>query len=156
VSSQLRQALSAVADPAQLVVVSRDEMARVYEARGAGCHPDDTGCIVDASGAWGARLFVRGTVSYGADGFVVSAGIDSVSGLHVADASVTAESYLDVPQALPQLARSLVERERAFRAAMPKAPAACPRRRRRRRRVSQRCAGTCGSWASASPAAASS
>lgn len=115
-STRLRDELSAKIDASSLAVVTRDEMSRVYDERGAPCHPLDTPCIVEASTLWSGRLFVRATATPSVAGVIVSARVDSVRGLAVAEASRTALTIEQTPALVPHLVRELLDEERAFRA----------------------------------------
>jgi hypothetical protein len=115
-STRLRDELMAHVDVSTLAVVTRDEMSLVYSERGAACHTADTACIVEASAAWGGRLFVRATATPSVAGVIVSVRLDSVRGLAVAEATRTALRIEDAPQLVPALVRELLDEERAFRA----------------------------------------
>jgi hypothetical protein len=117
-SQALRAELAAQVDPSVFLVVSREEMTRVYEEQHRPCPPEDGGCLVAASARWSGGLFVRGRLTTTATGLVFAASLDSVRGLHVADAGFEVESAAAAELAVPHVVEQLLTRERAFRARM--------------------------------------
>src|SRR4051812_29390143 len=114
-SASIRGSLSRQADAKALVVVTREEMALVYNQRGAPCRPDDVPCIAEASDAWQGRLFVRGVVRKSSDGFIVGATLESVRGALVATAQTPPYQKYDRDIVVPLLVRELLNGERAYR-----------------------------------------
>lgn len=117
-AASIRGSLSRQADPKALIVVTREEMGLVYRQRGAPCRPDEVGCIVEASDAWQARLFIRGVVRRTSDGVIVGATLESVRGVLVATSQTPPSQKLDIDVAVPVLVRELLQGEKAYRARM--------------------------------------
>lgn len=115
-AANIRASLSRQADPTALVVVTREEMGRVYQQRGAACHPDDFGCIAEASEAWQGRLFVRGVVRKTSEGVVVGATLESVRNMLVAASQTPPSPKWDMGVVVPFLVRELLDGEKAHRA----------------------------------------
>jgi hypothetical protein len=114
-AASVRASLSRQADPKFLVVVTREEMALVYNQRGAPCRPDDVACIIDASEAWQGVLFVRGVVRKASDGVIVGATLEGVHGALVATAQTPPATKYDMNVAVPILVRELLDGEKAYR-----------------------------------------
>lgn len=125
-AQSVRGSLSRQANKDVLAVVPREEMAAVYRVRGAPCRPDDVPCIVEASEAWGGRLFVRGVVRTTSEGVIIGATLESVRGILVAAAQTPAATQRDIGTAVPVLVRELLDGERAYRERMVQAPPAVP------------------------------
>lgn len=117
-AQDVRASLQRQVDPKVLMVVSRDEMAAIYQMKGGACRPDDIACIVEASELWGGRLFVRGVVRSTSEGIVASATLESVRGVLVAAAQTPLAKGKDVAVAVPILVRELLDGEKAYRARM--------------------------------------
>lgn len=111
----VRGSLQRQANPKVLAVVSREEMAAVYDVRGGACPPQDLPCIVASSELWAGRLFIRGLVKRAPGGIVVSARLESVRGFVVAVAETPPVSGTDVEVAVPMLVRELLDGERKYR-----------------------------------------
>jgi hypothetical protein len=123
-SQSVRASLTRQAPKEVLAVVSREEMALVYQQRGAPCRPDDVPCVVEASGAWNGRLFVRGVVRTTSEGIIIGATLESVRGILVAAAQTPAATDRDIGTAVPVLVRELLDGEKAYRERIAVAPAA--------------------------------
>ncbi len=123
-AQDLRAGLAHRLDPAVFSVVSRDEMKRVYAARGAGCSPDDARCLVAASKGWDGRLFLRAHLAQTPQGLIFSVALDSVRGVRVARAAATVEAILEARRAIAPLLEDVAAQERAYRASMGFTPAA--------------------------------
>lgn len=113
----VRGSLQRQANPRVLAVVSREEMAAVYNVRGGACPPQDLACIVASSEIWAGRLFIRGVVKRAPAGIIVDARLESVRGFIVATAATPVVSGTDVDVAVPMLVRELLDGERKYREA---------------------------------------
>jgi hypothetical protein len=122
-SGALREELAKQVEPGKFAVVTREEMASVY-ARNGGCVAPDTACIVDASGQWGGRLFVRGTTQRDASTGAVRLDVtlESVRGVLVAQTSARAPRAEMLKEGAAKIARDLVDGERSFRTSSTVAP----------------------------------
>ena len=114
-ASNVRGSMSRQADPKALIVVSREEMAAVYQQRGGACRPDDMQCVIEASDAWAGRLFVRGVVRTTSEGVIIGATLESVRGMLVAAAQTPPVNMRDLGTSVPILVRDLLNGERAYR-----------------------------------------
>jgi hypothetical protein len=121
-AGDIRASLQRQVDPKVLIVVSREEMAAIYQMKGGPCRPDDFTCIVEASELWGGRLFIRGVVRSTSDGIVASATLESVRGVLVAAAQTPLAKGKDVAVAVPILVRELLDGEKAYRQRMATQP----------------------------------
>lgn len=121
-AGDIRASLQRQVDPKVLIVVSREEMATIYQMRGAPCRPDDVPCIVEASELWGGRLFIRGVVRKTSEGIIVGATLESVRGILVAAAQTPVAKGRDVAVAVPILVRELLDGEKAYRQRMASQP----------------------------------
>lgn len=117
-AQSVRASLERQANKDVLAVVSREEMGIVYRLRGAPCRPDDLGCVVEASDAWGGRLFVRGVVRTTSEGIIIGATLESVRMTLVAAAQTPAATAREIGTAVPVLVRELLDGEKAYRERM--------------------------------------
>ena len=115
----VRGSLQRQANPQVLAIVSREEMAAVYNLRGGACPPQDVPCIIASSEIWAGRLFIRGVVKDAPGGMVVDARLESVRGFIVATALTPLLSRTDggreLDVAMPVLVRALLDGERKYR-----------------------------------------